>query len=478
MSFSEKVTEKSVKFSQFPWIPLVPINYYQKILLQNDGITVGKIHINDHLIHKSKNPYEIIAFKPESILSEKGCTLYVNEMTFNKILVNYKFLLRPDHLNVLDIDAKLGLAFFIKLRILYYIIMNSLTIFILYPNHKNPAFLIPIKKSDFFSINKWFYLFKFFLVYKHVAILNLKNKPENLYNALLKKVKMSSFERIYIGSGDTLVFLGKNKVVRVAFSGRGFKRLINNYQLLNLLNNFHFSFYVPRAIKLGNTKFPAYSVEQRLKGSEIELHMLNTENQVFYTNLASTLIAELHKKSNSVKQMDYMNFENLIQKYINQLKDFQDFESIPILMQTEHYLKQTCLNRNVNFVITHGDFKLSNILKNEDKFVLFDWDLGEKQGLPFMDLILFISYLRTVLYQEQISMAILNVYLNYTSHYSDIFEKYTIESGLTKLYPMKVYFILTLIHFHFKQSDYYLKKDIDWMRKNIIDPISKMLNGN
>ncbi len=142
------------------------------------------------------------------------------------------------------------------------------------------------------------------------------------------------------------------------------------------------------------------------KGLVVDVDNEHLDKMMFnaYSALMNLTLSTYSAQTNISTLAGHLSF--YFERLIEQAEPYRDkLELIRYFLQKELIISQ------LPSVCVHGDLKLENFILNNDYLVsgIIDWELGELEGFPLIDLLYLIVYNRDVSHSENFSQAYISV---------------------------------------------------------------------
>lgn len=206
-------------------------------------------------------------------------------------------------------------------------------------------------------------------------------------------------KRIVAGNlGTTIALLGiKGKeypdvIARLPSNGVGERLCTTNASALRALSNSNSSGLVPRLLYEGNFEGGYITLEECRPGSELGYESPNAENFLLQ---ACVWMQRLQMSEQRLeKNFSEADFERLIDPLITHLLAIITEARKSKASEIRDALRKAMCSTNLAMGITHGDFKLSNLLCRESQQIsgIIDWDGYDGEGIQIFDFLTLIFY--------------------------------------------------------------------------------------
>ncbi len=212
------------------------------------------------------------------------------------------------------------------------------------------------------------------------------------------------------------------------------------------------------------------------KGLVVDIDNKNIDKMMFnaYSALMDLTLSTYSSQANITTLADHITF--YFERLLGRAKPYRDK-----LELIRHYLQKELINSELPSVCVHGDLKLENFVLNNQYFVsgIIDWELGELEGFPLIDVLYLIIYNREVSHSENFSQAYISVLNgNLGTHESRMLDDYCLKLSLTQQQRR----LLTIVFFiHHYSVRYHIKmnnEEDNVSLKRCIDSIFAFLQKN
>lgn len=267
----------------------------------------------------------------------------------------------------------------------------------IYPAENNePNWLMRKRNNlkDIIKYNKYF-----FPAYGLIASENKKPKnrlQDTLFSEIAKQVshdlaKNITIHQYVVTQKEKLVIKAsvdnKNIIVKIAVNEAAIKSEENNKNLLESISQFKVS---PNFIEKVSVDSLTGYVEEMLEGEALGDVYADFSEQEIYG-----IIAKVIEQKNPSDQFNIVNltdsfYGKIVETPLNIL--FEELKDQELDSQLRQYFSEHLYGKLVVMGVTHGDMSVSNILIDKNKFAkLIDWEAGNSQGLPILDVINFLG---------------------------------------------------------------------------------------
>lgn len=217
----------------------------------------------------------------------------------------------------------------------------------------------------------------------------------------LKAVTGSDFQvrKYFSGNPCTLILelhdhSGFHGICRMPL-GRGtinLKRVTNNYAALEKLEACRaVSGLTPKPIACGIYQGQEYFIESFLAGSKVNL---TSQNHPGIYRIIRPALFSFYRDAGQDTVISEAVFQTLVGDSLEMLQRYARDNSDRIKIQElRDALKGMLHDTHVRLPLTHGDFKIENMMFGPDGLSgIIDWDLSSLPGLPFLDLLYLYGY--------------------------------------------------------------------------------------
>lgn len=183
----------------------------------------------------------------------------------------------------------------------------------------------------------------------------------------------------------------RDVVMRLPRSEAGYRSASTNGSVLRALADSPFSDYSPALLASGTWRGQDYFIEQRKPGREIG----------FRGELADKMMREaclhftrLQAEGATRVEVDEALYNQLVGRYLDSLARYCTGQTGRLLGRIDAALRARLIGQRLMVVRKHGDFKLGNILYDEqgELSALIDWDSSVAEGLPLADFYTLATY--------------------------------------------------------------------------------------
>lgn len=297
---------------------------------------------------------------------------------------------------------------------------------------------------------------------------------DRLKQALGKKV---CIKKAITGNPNLLILFvqvdGEEEIVRIPLCEKSKVRLQNQYEVLtHLLENYpRTNNAIPVQKKPKKISNNIYFQEQRLSGLTVK----PTDNTFGdCIKIGYQWIHDLHNLTKKELVLNQTQLDRLFLEPISKIYLLLDDDRFkPTLDAIKLSIVDRFINKKVNIVCFHGDYKIDNIIfdKSKKKLVgIIDWDMSARNGLPCVDLLFFSSYNKRLFNDDlNISEHIINYAIDCSDDYHDI-NQYLLDLGLSK--DDLFYFgLMTWVHHLVVRTTSYMKFSTKWCHENVNVPL-------
>ena len=188
------------------------------------------------------------------------------------------------------------------------------------------------------------------------------------------------------------------RMIRVPFDALTAERFATNYRAMEYLGSLHALSDIPVPDVHGRGElddFP-YFIEENVNGCNVETDVLRSNNRfTAYGGMAIEYIQRIHKQTRRLMTIDEDYLDNYLMGGARGLfRHIHDPVLRKALQDIESYLYANLAGVQLPCVYSHGDYSVDNVLVNPDTAEitgLIDWEYGRKDGLPLVDVYLFLS---------------------------------------------------------------------------------------
>ncbi|MFA5118293.1 MAG: phosphotransferase [Candidatus Omnitrophota bacterium] len=246
-----------------------------------------------------------------------------------------------------------------------------------------------------------------------------------------------SIKKFLICSAHTILLMvdfdneKRGAIIRIPLNEEGLKRCMDNFEILRNLRQVNdiLKKEVPAALAEGEHQGKKYFVETELLG--ITLTNQSSHINECMLQAVETLI-DFHMATSRSIFIDVEVFDAYFSGYFSDCRAMLRKRGIvDTLEDFEVYVKKRLLNRRLNLVWMHGDYKIDNFIVSPGTFRIkgiIDWDLSRKEGLPLLDILYLFGYNDVLFLQRNISEVFANKFLPLNLN--------EFESGLLKKYQV------------------------------------------
>jgi hypothetical protein len=232
---------------------------------------------------------------------------------------------------------------------------------------------------------------------------------ERIIDSTSETRNSAKFSPIYLGSARVLRVHSGRFVIRLPRGDQATQRCQAAFKTLERLQQHRLSFGTPCPVKIGDVDNQPVFVESRLGGGGIAYQDQTALELDRISGRAIAMISELHVKTRERVNVTAKLFEDLIQGPLLSLPlaefgpEFRSQLDEAILA-----LRGRIVDGPMQLVMTHGDFKIANLVQDEAGNILgvVDWDRSERRGLPGMDPIHYLAFDRSLVRGEPFASAI------------------------------------------------------------------------
>lgn len=221
----------------------------------------------------------------------------------------------------------------------------------------------------------------------------MRNHPAiSLAQRIVQRVGPDKIERIIDGKPSSYLVVTEKMVIRIPLDNLTMNRYKVNEIMLKSLAQTKIADFVPRFKGEGSIDGYVYFCEERLKGSAIDVPLSKMDEMVAK---AADFITGFHQQTAKRVVLDENNLKQLFHQPFNRLAKFLNNEYKEKLLDIEEGTKKQLLSKEFVTVWQHGDYKIENILFNTSNWKIegiIDWDLSQKEGLPFLDILYLLLY--------------------------------------------------------------------------------------
>lgn len=229
-----------------------------------------------------------------------------------------------------------------------------------------------------------------------------KAAGNSFIEALINSAGISRPYKCIMGHPNMLVIIAKDRIVRLPFDRLSGVRCRVNNMALKTLRNTVFAGYAPRYLGGGNFFGQGYFCEERLFGTAVDEPLPQIES---LSRKAVRLITELHKETRRNITITEKAYLRLFGREFQRLKPRLNEAYGLKLRQVEERLKKQLLGKEFCTVLSHGDYKIENVLFDEKTWEIngvIDWDLSRKNSLPLLDVLYLLLYKDSLINKKSI----------------------------------------------------------------------------
>lgn len=194
----------------------------------------------------------------------------------------------------------------------------------------------------------------------------------------------------------------------------------------------HAASLIPRFYLEGSLFGQPYFVQQEMPGTSIDAPVSSLDT---ITLNAFDILAGFHLETVREVIIDDDIFQMLFSNPLHRLVVKLGPVSALLASDIEQYLRAKLLGNQIKTVWMHGDFKIENLMinpKNLQVTGVIDWDLSQREGLPFLDLLYLIVYNRVIRKEGSVEEIVLNCILprKFSEFEKQLCEKYLLALDL------------------------------------------------
>ncbi len=194
---------------------------------------------------------------------------------------------------------------------------------------------------------------------------------------------------LHFGSFDIYGLRTDRHVIRMPTTNVGERRCETSMQAMRALEKHSFSFEMPKFTKFGKFRGQSFYAESRIPGRPAPYLSFSKSEMQRLRKGAQTHLAELYQHT---RHSIVMGTDELNRFFFDPLSamSVQVFPSArQPLTDVKKLIEARLKGKTVDLVHTHGDFKASNFLLDDDGNIsgLIDWDMAKPDGLPLTDVI-------------------------------------------------------------------------------------------
>lgn len=237
---------------------------------------------------------------------------------------------------------------------------------------------------------------------RHVAIQAKKTgglRREGIIERILKKLPEPSVDRsgagrLHFGSFEIYGIQTVRHVLRMPTNEYALGRCRNNRRALVDLARYDITFEAPRFVLEGVEAGQAYFAETKISGKAVDYMNISDEERDVVFKCAQRRLLDLYDVSRKKVILDAARFDRLFAGPLIELGAILSEDARRELEKALPSIRKRIGGRQIDLVMTHGDFKVTNFLMDSPNSIsgVIDWDLSMAEGLPFTDLILCRSF--------------------------------------------------------------------------------------
>ena len=299
--------------------------------------------------------------------------------------------------------------------------MNNITDYYAFPSNKRPKVIISKDKNirkksiQFFNNSKYRKLIKIYISSNILFnLISKRNKYENIKDIdevinilsdinLNKKIDLIDRFNIYNGGSGlyrkiTVQVFGKchNLIgyMKISRTLKSVESICQEYKILNYLNNKSNKVNVlctPKVIAFNSNKESAYILQSNIE-SDSSLNKLENRNKIIECLLD---IYNISKSEDKIKLMNTCVINNInddIKFILNNYNNHElNVKISDIMHKIVYYITKLDTNINVKECLNHNDFTMWNLKISNENVYVFDWEWGDINGLPLIDLCHYIN---------------------------------------------------------------------------------------
>jgi SAM-dependent methyltransferase len=192
------------------------------------------------------------------------------------------------------------------------------------------------------------------------------------------------------GYGEKIVVLPLNAAV--------LDRLRNEARILDALRGAHprIQPLIPEFYLEGEFCGQVYLVQQEMPGTTIDAPVSSLDE---ITWRALQVLIDFHRETSREVALDVDFFGTLFSNPLHRVVEKLGPSVASSIHRIEGILRTAVLGKLFKLVWMHGDFKIENLMidpKDLRISGIIDWDLSQREGLPFLDFLYLIAYNRVI----------------------------------------------------------------------------------
>lgn len=283
-----------------------------------------------------------------------------------------------------------------------------------------------------------------------------KNYNKAMFNGIIEKImektdiRKIGLQRIISGSAGSYILDLEGCIIRLPSiaSPTSIKRWRNNYETLRSLKNIKLPFSVPEVLLMDQIEKQPFSVESKLNGRSEDTRKKKKQNLVIVEKSVEHLVALL-KETGKKSVLSQNEYNRLIGYPLNSLSHHLSEKGIKILKKYEEKLMNALCDQELPLTMTHGDFKTSNFIYDENNQItgIFDWDLSQEYGLPLVDLLLLIGFEESKKRNQSFQNILLNDFICRERDDNRFVKKYINAIGIMDKKKIKCLALMCNIYF-------------------------------
>jgi len=216
---------------------------------------------------------------------------------------------------------------------------------------------------------------------------------------------------LHFGSGRVFRVATPHHIVRMPRGTAAVERCRNAFQSLRLLESLNLPFAVPRALQEGTVVEQKVFVESRIPGRELAYLDMSPPQLLGVRRVALRLLLRVHQETCRYKVLGDAEARRLVStpfEYIHSLQTSDTCKEAARIL--EHRLITALAGQTWPMVLSHGDFKIANLMRSEggDVCGIVDWDRSALWGLPAVDVLHYLAFDRSLMEHVAMSTAIVS----------------------------------------------------------------------
>lgn len=219
---------------------------------------------------------------------------------------------------------------------------------------------------------------------------------DSIISEISKKITNSPSEKIttrcfIVTNKEKLIIKASinsnNIIIKLPFNNAAVNSEENNKFLLENTNNLGIS---PRFImKISTNQLTGY-VEEMLEGKALSNKFSDFSESQIYSIICRIIQQKNPRDQISTAELIDSLYQEIVEKPLKTLSS--ELKDRELEGQLSLFFHQHLYGKTVSVGLTHGDMSVSNILVDQNSACrLIDWEAGNKQGLPILDVINYIG---------------------------------------------------------------------------------------